>query len=118
MDRKRTQNRHGSKSPPPSWHLAAIIGIRWPMLWRELLVGALFLGSVCTGLGAEESNPPHNEDFDHSPAELDAFVSEHTAGYQAEGKPSIVKLESFAPLELRLSRGRCYVMVARLGEHA
>ena len=52
--------------------------------------------------------------FGHTEAERDAFIAEHTAGYEAAGEPIAGKLESFATVPVKLERGKCYMMVLRL----
>ncbi len=68
--------------------------------------------------------PKEDPRFSHSAAELDAFIAEHTEGYQEVGEPVEGSLESFEPWELTMKRGKCYRYVIRLedgavfGEHA
>ena len=52
--------------------------------------------------------------FAHTPAELEAFVAQHTAGYEPMGEPVGGKLESFATVPVQLERGKCYMMVLQL----
>ncbi|MBI4950564.1 MAG: hypothetical protein HY908_00880 [Myxococcales bacterium] len=58
---------------------------------------------------------PANPAFEHSAAELDAFVEEHTKGYAPVGAPVEGRLGVWKPWDVSLERGRCYRMVIRLG---
>jgi len=46
--------------------------------------------------------------------EAQAFVAEHTDGYEPVGPPVEAHLEGYQPLEVQLERGYCYRMVVRL----
>jgi hypothetical protein len=68
---------------------------------------------------AAEAKPPEPDPrFLHSAEELEAFVAEHTEGYEAEGDPTTGTLHDFEPIPLEMKRGKCYRIVIRLDEGA
>ena len=61
--------------------------------------------------------PRENPQFAHTQAELEAFVAKWLAGYVGAPKRTGT-LETFAPIEVRLLRGRCYMMSLQLAPGA
>lgn len=66
------------------------------------------------GAGADPMAGYSDPSFDHSPEELEAFIAQHTAGYEPVGQPIEAALDGFAPWPVQLERGYCYMMVLRL----
>lgn len=66
--------------------------------------------------GPRHGTVHHDPRFDKSAADLDSLVATETLGYAADGDALTGSLETFAPQSLRLTRGKCYRMVLRLGE--
>jgi hypothetical protein len=56
--------------------------------------------------------------FDRSSTDLEQTIARETTGFTVEGEPRTGSLESFAPLPIPLVRGKCYVVVLRLGPSA
>lgn len=73
-----------------------------------------------SGASGPSTPPPPKEDprFEHSVEELDAFVAEHTEGYEAAGDELTGSLDSFEPWDIEMERGKCYRLVIRLDEGA
>lgn len=64
------------------------------------------------------ATPQPDPRFDHTDAELDGYVAEHTVGYEKLGEPVTGNLDTFNPFELDVKRGKCYRMVLRLAPEA
>jgi len=56
--------------------------------------------------------------FDKSASDLNELVAKETDGFQIEGAAVSGDLEKFAPPAIPLKRGKCYLMVLRLGAGA
>jgi hypothetical protein len=94
-----------------------------------VLLGILAQG--CFGsMGASPATPDYaaqqravaaayrDPSFDRSKEELEPFLARALQGYSPEGGPAQGQLESFQPVDLSMKRGRCYMMVLRLGPGA
>src|SRR5262245_61066317 len=75
---------------------------------------ALVMLLLCGSAFAQYQSPQ----FAKTQAELDEQIAKWMPGYRAEGAPNGGRLEAFQPIPVELKRGRCYMMVLRLGAGA
>ncbi len=87
------------------------------MLAISVLTSSLTSGMASAQWGQMAPPVRENPQFAHTQAELDTFVAKWLAGYVGAPKRTGT-LPTFAPIEVRLLRGRCYMMSLQLASGA
>ena len=83
-----------------------------------LLVCATTCGILISASSAAPEHHARKTKFDKTPQDLEAAITSELASYQPMGSPISATLDTFKPVKVRLERGRCYGVVARLGTAA